>query len=511
MAKLIANSKTLIAIIFVAAAAIRIADVLRPINQASWRESDLGSVARNYVLEDMNFFYPRIDWRGQTPGYTEMEFPIYPFLIAVTYKIFGIHENIGRIWSFLFSLGTLFFFLKLIQKYLDDTGQIFAFSFFAFHPMIVEFSTAIQPEGLMICFYVASVFYFTEWIEKEDNKDFWLALVTTAFAVLAKATAAHMGLLFGVLLFQKYRLQVFRQWRVWIFGASTLLPAAAWYSHARTLWLNYGNSLGVSNEYPWVGWDFFTNPYFIKGILRSEVMYVWVIFGLIVGVFAVWRGFSDTSVKLALIWLVSVFAMYFLASRTTADEWARYYHIFSIPPAALLFGSGIERLKEYVFDSIDRSGETLFRRSIRPLVSTVVGVGALCTLLLEAKQVRAGFLDHRVTDESLACVRQLRPKLQTGNSLILVSGSDCLDPDGYFVAYNASFMFYWLERKGFNICVQDQSPEKVQQFRDRGAKYFVAQKSYMDMKPGFEAEMRLTFPVVDECSAFVTFDLTKNR
>ena len=82
--------------LFIAGAGLRAVNILRPVDTTSWRESDIASIARNYLREGMNPLYPKIDWRGDGPGLAEMEFPIYPWLIAVCYKLFGIHEVIGR-------------------------------------------------------------------------------------------------------------------------------------------------------------------------------------------------------------------------------------------------------------------------------------------------------------------------------------------------------------------------------------------------------------------------------
>ena len=79
-----------IIILFVAASFLRMADAFRPINQASWRECDMGAVARNFYREGMNPLYPRIDWRGDGLGYAEMELPVLPCLKAVTYEFTGV-------------------------------------------------------------------------------------------------------------------------------------------------------------------------------------------------------------------------------------------------------------------------------------------------------------------------------------------------------------------------------------------------------------------------------------
>ena len=223
---------------------LRLAGVFHPLDKASWRECDLGSVSRNFVREGMDPLYPRIDWRGDGPGYAEMELPLYPFLTALTYEAFGVHDQLGRMWAFLFSLGTLFFFYRLAREYLSDLPAVIAFAFFAFNPLVVEISTSVQPEGLMLMAYVAAAFFFVRWIRTGGTAVFVGAAAMTALALLAKASAAHIGLFFGILLIQKYRWGVFKQSRVWLFGIISILPTALWYVHAKNLWTTYGNSLG---------------------------------------------------------------------------------------------------------------------------------------------------------------------------------------------------------------------------------------------------------------------------
>lgn len=501
--------KFLLISIFAAGALVRLADVDRPIDRTSWRESDVGAIARNFAIESMNIFFPRIDWRGDTPGYAEMEFPMYPYAIALTYKAAGINEVFGRIWSFLFSLTTLWMFYRLAREYLDGVALVAAFAFFAFNPLIVEFSTSIQPEGLMMLFYVAAAAWFVRWNNDGNDRDLWLAAGATSLALLAKLTAAHIGILFAILLIRKHGIGFLRNVRVWIFGAISLVPAAVWYVHAKGFWTTYGNSLGVSNEYHWVGPDFFTNSYFIKGILSSEAIFVWSIAGAIIGAWGAIRGFRTRSVQDALVWLAACFLFYVVAARTAADDWAAYYHIFSVVPAALLFGSGVREIFGLARDFADRFSSRSGLANVAHIAFVILlSFVAFAVLLVDARMIRAQILENRRPDESRACAIELKPRL-TEPGPILVSGDRCFDPDGYPVAYNASFMFYWLERKGSNICVEQQSVEKVREAAEKGARYFVAQKNYLKQKEGFEATLRSEYPVVDECGEFVVFRIGK--
>jgi 4-amino-4-deoxy-L-arabinose transferase-like glycosyltransferase len=542
--------------IFVLGAAVRIVDVWSPLDSTSWRDADVASIARNYYREGMNLFYPRIDWRGDGPGFAEMEFPIYPWSIAVLYKLLGYHETFGRLLSYTFSLIAMAVFFLLARHLLPPAGAITAATFFALSPLAISTSTSLQPDGLMFLFYILASYAFLRWLDDAGPKYYILALAATAFAILAKAPAAHIGLLFAVLLLKKKGLVALRQTRVWIFAVLSLLPAALWYTHAYTLWVTYGNSLGLSNEYHWAGWDFFTNPDFIQGITRSEILYVWMPTGLGVVAYGLFRRRSDKAARFSLYWLTAILVFYIVAARTTGDDWAVYYHVFSVPPAALLFGLGADAiwnarvrpsfltlflpiaagvfiassgiihtskliLSSLVLGPLVFALMVLFRHSAEghvsksqvsrnvfgtALITCLVVVLMCATLLFQARSLLWG-IQSRKSDPLYTCARGFSQDIPPG-TLIVASGGACKDPTGYPVAYNAAYMFYWLDCKGFNVCYEQQSIQELRTLALRGARYFIAEKAALREKPGFATELRATFPLVRECGAALLYELT---
>ncbi|HYP12769.1 MAG TPA: glycosyltransferase family 39 protein, partial [Bryobacteraceae bacterium] len=256
----------LLAAIFVIGALLRLVDVLRPVDQPSWREADLSSIARNYYRDGMNILYPRVDWGGSGPGYAEMEFPILPWLMALSYNVLGIQETTGRIISAVSSLLTIWLFIKLGKHLLRDESLLPATAFFAVSPLVVLVSTAIQSESLMLLFYVAAAYSFLRWIDSESSLDLALAAAATAAAILVKGTAAHIGLFFAILAFRHFGVRALWNAKLLLFGFVALLPPVLWYLHARGLWLIYGNSLGVSNETHWAGMALLQHSYIWKGI-----------------------------------------------------------------------------------------------------------------------------------------------------------------------------------------------------------------------------------------------------
>ncbi|MFN0122625.1 MAG: ArnT family glycosyltransferase, partial [Blastocatellia bacterium] len=337
--------------VFLLGAALRTGSLLRPMDQPSWREADVLAVARAYHEEGMNLLYPRIDWRGSGPGYAEMEFPLYPWLIACAYRLFGVNELYGRFLACLFSILALWVFIRLARYVASETTALIAGMFFALNPLPTFMGTAIQPEPLMFLCYIAAAYAFIRWLDSrsvgnESAKYYWLAVIWTALAILAKATAAHIGLFFAALILGAQGLSVLRDRRVWIFGVLAVAPGMLWYLHAHNLWLTYGNSLGVSNESHLAGPDLFTNQYFIRGILKQEINWVWTLPGAAVAIFGLSRNRQAREVRYSFPWLLAAGFYYLAIARTSADGWAFYYHLPTVAPAALLFGAGIEAITQ---------------------------------------------------------------------------------------------------------------------------------------------------------------------
>jgi 4-amino-4-deoxy-L-arabinose transferase-like glycosyltransferase len=480
-------------LMFVLGAGIHAMDILRPVDRPSWRENDVAGIARSYYREGMNLFYPRVDWRGDTPGYAEMEFPLYPWLIAWGYKFFGVYEPLGRIINYVFSLLTMVVFFKLAKYLLPPMGAVTAAIFFTFNPLFANISNSLQPEGLMLLAYMLAAYWFIRWCDNEARLYLIAACAATALSILAKATAAHIGLFFVLLLWRKYGFAALRQARLWLFGIAALLPGALWYVHAHRFWLQYGNSLGVSNEYHWAGLDLFTNPSFILGIARSELLYVWMVTGVLLAAAAIVLQWREKPVRYGFYWLLATFVYYLIAARTTGDQWAAYYHVVSVPGAALLVGSGIEALHNL-------SPASLWTRLRQ-------AAGVLCLLGVLGFQARQIIVDeqHWKPSRLRTCAASFATMIPA-DDLILVTGGVCRDED-YPVAYNASFMLYWADRKGFNVCIEEQSLEAVVGFIQRGAKYYLAAKSTFRSKKQLEEDLRRTYPVRAECDDYCLFQL----
>ena len=222
---------------------------------------------------------------------------------------------------------------------LEEKAALLASLLFVLHPLIFKMSTAIQPESIALFAYLAAIYCFIRWIQSDRLLFYCLALLSTVAAILAKLPAAQVGVFFALLAFKDYRWSP----KLWFFALVSIGVPFLWYDHARGLFEEYGNSLGLSNEaYGRMGKttlkSFLSSN--IIGNLVIEGKKIWIATGVFLGIAGALSFYRNKNGKIILCWAISLILYYLLSGGTTGEEWASYYHIFSIPLACILIAQG---------------------------------------------------------------------------------------------------------------------------------------------------------------------------
>lgn len=104
------QQRKILLLIFAMAFLLRLIRVDAPISGVySWRQARHAMVARSFYRHGMNVFYPQVDWGGREPLLIQSGFNIYAYQVALLYKLFGVHESLGRALSLTYAMGTLLF------------------------------------------------------------------------------------------------------------------------------------------------------------------------------------------------------------------------------------------------------------------------------------------------------------------------------------------------------------------------------------------------------------------
>jgi len=557
------NTSWLLAAFLLVSALPRAADVWRPVDGTTWntwREVDVAAIARNFYREGGNILLPRIDWRGDGPGFVESEFPLYPWTVAGMYRLFGPHEELARLLSLGLAMATSVVFFFLARMLLPPAGLLGALAFWAVNPLGARMATSVQPEPLMALAVLAAVYFFALWLRDARWRLYAVALFFTVLAVLAKLPALYLGVFFAALVLDRFGLRALRRLDVWAFAAVTVLATLLWYLHARDLFRAYGNSLGASNEaYRFITWSGFIDNarWTIPGNLRNEIGGVWTVPGALLGVLGLAGRRGDGTRRFVLLWLAALATFYLVAGRTTGQQWALYYHVASIPAAALAIGLGVDEVARaaarwecprataslaLVVSIATIAGSLLvavsMRRWVRPALaaSTAVAVSWLVYGTLrsfsglkdpagEPSRGSLGWialpgcllLASTLTLEAFRVFREAHPRYYVGLYNCAQSFARKVDPGALIVAsggaptttgaqaLDAPYFFYWMDRKGFSLA--KHSLDDLERFRARGGRYFVVEREFLDRDPGFEHVLRARFPPLEECGGNILLQL----
>ncbi|MGI8482101.1 MAG: ArnT family glycosyltransferase [Chthoniobacterales bacterium] len=234
------GTKSAVIVIALIAVAVRLIAINQPfIDRWSWRQSDVAAIARNYSENGFHFARPQIDWAGNAAGYVGTEFPILPFVAALLYKCFGVHEWIARIQGVIFFTAALPFFFLLVRGLFGVTIGIWATFFYSFAPLSVVASRAFMPDMPSLSLAIVGLYFYLRWLQRGRASALLTAGLCTSIAVLIKLPTAIIGAPLLYLTWQRFGWRFWRQPEVWVFAAFALVPPAIWYWHAQEMAARY--------------------------------------------------------------------------------------------------------------------------------------------------------------------------------------------------------------------------------------------------------------------------------
>jgi dolichyl-phosphate-mannose-protein mannosyltransferase len=489
------RARALLYLVLVAGFALRLGWVWRPLDAriggAPWREADYTQIARNFARDGGSILYPRVDWRGTTPGFAEMEWPLLPWIAGRIPGADATRVRFMRLASAALSIGSLLLFAGLARRLLEPAAALFAVAVAALNPLLVYLASAVQPDALMLFSALVAVVLLLRWDAAQRPALLATAGLALGAAILAKAPAACLGLLFAYVVWRRLGPACLASPAVWVAALLAVLPPAAWYAWAHHFWLTYGMSLGLSNESALIGTDMLVPPDFVVGLLKWETLAVLTPAGWIL-LAAAAMGATRPRPGAILAWLGATWVFDVVAARSTADNWAFYYHALSCEPAALLMGVGLVALARGVPGA---SGPRLPAR-----VALVAAAGVAVLVLAGEAVALAALVDRRDHDPDLhamrACAERFAPQIPAG-ATIVVRGGPLAEEHGKPVAHNESMLFAWLDRTGFSYADEELSVATLESIAGQGGRFWIA--PHGRVRGDLKEAVRRRFRLIDRC------------
>jgi len=447
----------------------------------TFRQTETASIAKNFYLNGYRILHPQLNDAGPLPVDVASEFPVYSYLVALLYGVFGLHELLGRLLSVAFAGGTAVLLYRLLVRLENREVAFYATLFFALSPYGIYFTRTFMPESSMLFFSIAALLTFQRWLERGRLLEFGLASAAAALMILAKLPAIHVGVPILFLAIRWYGWRVLFQFRLWAYAAIALVPAVGWYMHAWQLGHTTTVSFAVFSAASPAGWMLVFDPGFYSLIADWLIRNVLTIPGLGLAALGIVGLTQSEQRGFYLSWLSAV-AIYFVvgASGLVQND---YYVLPAVLSLAPLVGVGA-RLVRGASTTIAARGLGVWNVATSPPVSgrhkMVKLAGPAATLLIFGllfwqSAVRLGPLYSLATQTMAAgnAVDRLLPQ----DATVVAAGAGVPE-----VLYAAKRHGWVLFRDKFSLAaVSDLSRKGAAYFLTIDREWMLARSDFLDV------------------------------
>lgn len=478
----------------------RLWDINQPL--AGFRNIDTAAVARNFCEGSMRILYPQVDWRGNSPGYVESEFQAYTFLVALLYKVFGVHEWFGSALSVLAYAVSAVLLFQLCRRLYSERVSLLAVGFYSVAPLSLKWNRTFMPDTLMTLGALAGVYWFWIWTEDGHYKFLILSAAGLNLAVLIKPFALYLGFPLLYLAWRKFGRTALKKPSLWVYSIVIVIPSALWYYHAWWLWKTYGNTFGIFGGWVKVGIPGFTDRLWLSLakllLLRlvSEIATPAGVLLLLVGFFA-----KPPRGSYILHWWVAGFFISCIVAARGYQVHNYYLLLVLFPTAALMaYGAAIIWQKEIV------------SRKVTQAVVIVVCLFVVGFSLYQAHEM--GRPDPR--GYRVAFGERVKSLTEPDALIVFVipyRGMPALYQ--HRTAYGEYLEcdpmdFYYSHRKGWSLDENQASPEFIDTLRRRGAKYFAtAYPKILERRPDLKVTLDRSYTAIDITPKWIVYRLDK--
>ena len=475
--------------------ALRFVNLQAPLtDKQAWRQTDTAAIARNFYEEGYSLFYPRVDWRGTTPGYVEANFPLYPFLVALLYAAAdGVYEWIGRLVAALCSTAAAALLYGLGRRLgMARLGALLAALLYLLFPMSIYYGRTFMPEGLMILLSVGLLWAFARWIDSNRPWDFALAALLAALCFLVKIPTLYLGFPLVALAWVRWGWHFARKPALWLYLVLTLTPAVLWYWHVNLLFEETGLTFGIWNRYGYDKWD--------HSLLLTTDFY-WTLLDRFwhrvytpVGAVLVLAGLALVPTPpqrrewTLWVWMGGLMLYVFVVPE--GNRGLHYYQLPFVPVGALLAGRTLEAIIR-ADAALARWGRFM-RNWKHPWRIVLVGALIVGVAAYSAWAVRPYYAQpnnwHNYYQSCYLVGRILDAKLPP-DALLVIGDED--ENTGVPHRSQSPTLLYYCHRKGWQITPPEFAPERLDRLAAEGADYFLAAAGFVvDNEPFWQDLLR---------------------
>ena len=193
----IKNNKVFLLLILIAVP-FRLYHLTYPIlDSFNFRQAQTATFTLNFYKHGINLFQTELDIFGiGRQKYLTLEFPIYEAMVSILYKLFFVSDIWGRIVSIIAGFISAWYLYEIVKLLIKNKKiAIYSVFFFLFAPLNMFYQRAFMIEPTIIALLLAGTFYYLIWVDYQDRKSYFLALVLLTIGFMHKGLYGPFWLL----------------------------------------------------------------------------------------------------------------------------------------------------------------------------------------------------------------------------------------------------------------------------------------------------------------------------
>lgn len=205
---------------------------LPPTGNHVWRQSNSLALAKNFYEEDMNILEPRVDKRNMKSGVTGTNFPLYEWTLACSYKVFGFHHGLHRVYALLISLLSFLMVYLVFKERSEEVGRVAAW-IFLFNPLVFYYGFSALPDMMAILLILFANLLVIRIFKNPKWYLYLLIVLFSAIALMIKFTyVLWLVIPFVMVDYKEIRTKLVPLSISFFFA---LIPVVIWYKYANYL------------------------------------------------------------------------------------------------------------------------------------------------------------------------------------------------------------------------------------------------------------------------------------
>lgn len=437
-----------------------------PLEKAhNWRQVTTNMYARNFLEVDANIMYSRVDMAGELSGITAKEFPLFNYLIFLIAKVFGFQHWYGRLINLIFSTIGIFYFKKIIEKYINPDVALYA-TLALLCSIWFSYSRKILPDSFSTALTIAGLYYGLVYLYEGKFYRLILYFIFTIAGVLSKIPSLYLLGILAIPVFQK-KVDWKKKTGVIAFGFLVIAANIFWYFY----WIPYVVKTYEYTHYP-IEQISEGAKEILSNLSKTSMQFIFVAFFSFTAFALFLYGFIVAILKkqkllLAILCISSLLFLVFIFKAGFSFYQHTYYIIPFVPVMALLAGYGISQIK-----------------------ITWLRIIAILAIMIEGIANQQNDFRPDPKEYYKLNLEIIADSVSNKTDLIVINGTE--NPQE----------LYFTHRKGWTRkSIYLLKPLNVQYLRDRGCKYAFYNKNNDTFLPDWK------FPIVYEDKNYIVYDL----